>query len=641
MLPARCSTPGPANRAGIGIHRDLPAPMSQKPAVPAVADVSPGESADEHAPLDGADADFGFRRRPGRERAARPPVDPFLGTVVGDVRLESLIGEGGMGRVYLGRQLRPDRAVAVKVIRPGMDTAAAVRRFERESEALARLRHPGIAQIHSFGTCAAAGADTPYFVMEFVPEARSITEHAAAGLLGQVERLRLFSRVCDAVAHAHSRGIIHRDLKPANILVDGAGEPKVIDFGVARHRNRQTILTTGLDGLERFVGTIQYMAPEQFHGTSADIDERADVYSLGVVLHELLCGRPPYDVRAAVLAHAGQGAAVENPPPLLSGKSRVPRPIRRIVRTCLEKDRRRRYASAVELAADIDRHLRGDRVLAPGGAIADGLRRAWQRHRAAGGFLAGTLAAVAALVAVESVGRHPARPAPVLPLDRRIAEPPTPVSVRTARGDPAARLDAAAAAMLEPTADYLTVEAAGLTPGAAATLAAKRCHLTLLLRTLDREVAGALAAHVDGLAIGGIPELTDDVAGELARYRGDVLNLDGFERLSAAACRRLVDYRGWLNMNGVKNWPPGGLEAIVRHRGGLSLRVAGLSTAQARVLATHRGELYVLGVESLDESAARELVRHEGNVHLWKAGGITPAAAAVLRQQKAIRFPGM
>jgi hypothetical protein len=172
-------------------------------------------------------------------------------------------------------------------------------------------------------------------------------------------------------------------------------------------------------------------------------------------------------------------------------------------------------------------------------------------------------------------------------------------------------------------------------------LAAKRCHLTLLLGTLDREVARLLAAHVDGLAIGGIPELTEDVADELARYRGDVLNLDGFERLSAVACRRLVDYRGWLNMNGVKEWPSGGLEAIVRHRGGLSLRVAGLSTEQARVLATHRGELYVLGVESLDEAAAREIVRHEGTVHLWKADGITPAAAAVLRQRKAIRFPGM
>jgi len=186
----------------------------------------------------------------------------------------------------------------------------------------------------------------------------------------------------------------------------------------------------------------------------------------------------------------------------------------------------------------------------------------------------------------------------------------------------------------------LSVEAKALTPAAAATLADMNCHLTLTLDEIDLEVAQALAEHRDGLAIVGIKSLTDDLAAALAKCRGGSLILDSVERLSTAASVSLAGYSGWLNLNGSRQWPDGGLEAIVTHEGGLSIGLAGISPEQARVLARHRGPLYVLGVEGIDEEAARELVTHKGPIDLWRANGITPAAATVLRQRGDIRFPG-
>jgi predicted Ser/Thr protein kinase len=605
----------------------------------AAIDDSPHD--DDDAPLPGTDADFGF----GKRRAAPPPptpvADPLVGALVGDVRLERLIDEGGMGRVYLGRQLRPDRAVAVKMIRSGMCTPAVLRRFERESESLARLRHPGIAQIHSFGTCSVAGAEMPYFVMEYVAEGRPITEDAAARGLATRERLELFRQVCDAVGHAHSRGILHRDLKPANILVDEDERAKIIDFGVARHLDRDTILTTGFDDIGRLVGTLSYIAPELFRGDAGTTDVRIDVYALGVVLYELLAGRPPFDLRRAVLAQAARVVLEDDPPPLSSASPGCGRDIARVVGQAMEKDPQRRYASVAELAADVDRCLHGEPVLARAWPPWRRLVRLWRRHTAAVAFGAGAAAVVACILAGVALSRIGWSPRPLAAAagastSRESAAPP----VRRVRRHRLADLSATEAASLQPEQGYLVVQVPRLTPEAAAVLATKACHLSLTLDEIDRDVARALAEQVGGLDIVGIRTIAEDVAAELAKLRTASLNLDSIDTLSRTACERLAAYEGWLNLNGLREWPEGGLEAIVKHDGGLSIWVGGLLPEQANLLATHHGHLYVLGVESIDESVARALLRHQGRLDLWKAFGITPAAAAILRQRPDIIFPG-
>jgi predicted Ser/Thr protein kinase len=586
---------------------------------------------DEGKHLDGSADDFGFgRRRPSGSTPSR--VDLLVGATMGGVRLESLIAEGGMGRVYLGRQLRPDRLVAVKVIRPGMFSAGSLVRFERESRVLASLHHPGIAQIHSFGTFSAANAETPYFVMEYIVGAKTITDFANERGLDTRNRLELFRKACDAVSHAHSRGILHRDLKPGNILVAEDGQPKIIDFGVARQLDRDTILTTAHEDIGRLVGTIQYMAPEQFRGDSRELDVRVDVYALGVVLYELLTGRLPFDLRRAALAEAAR-VVLDETPQLLSSRDRaIDRNIGLIAQKCLQKNPQQRYASAHDLARDIGRYLQGEAVLARAPSTVDALRMMWRRRTAAIAFIAGTLTVIMAIVLITGTRRWLA----VSPQPPQVPR----VSVGVAASGGRTVLSAAEAARLKPEGGMLSVEARALTPAAAATLAAMNCHLTITLDEINLEVAKALAEHSDGLAISGIKRLTDDETAALAKCRGGSLILDSVEQLSVAASVSLAGYSGWLNLNGPRQWPEGGLEAIVAHEGGLSIGLAGISPEQARVLARHRGPLYVLGVEGIDEEAARELVTHKGPIDFWRANGITPAAAEILRQRADIRFPG-
>ena len=586
-------------------------------------------------PLEGADADFGF----GRRRPSRPPsslVDPLIDATIGGVRLESLIAEGGMGRVYLGRQLRPDRPVAVKVIRPGMFSAGTLRRFERESQVLASLHHPGIAQIHSFGTFSAADAETPYFVMEFIAGAKTITDFADERGLNTRERLELFQKACDAVSHAHSRGILHRDLKPGNILVAEDGQPKIIDFGVARRLDRDTILTTAHEDIGRLIGTIQYMAPEQFRGDSRELDVRVDVYALGVILYELLTGRPPFDLRRAALAEAARVVLNEEPQSLSSRDRAISRDIGLVAQKCLQKNPQHRYASAHDLARDIGRYLQGEPVLARAPSPVDRLARVYRRHRVLFAFLAGTLSVLLALAMRSFVGEGQ-RDAPSVAVPERKERP----TVTMAQAAASERLiDVEDARTLVPENGYLSVSCRALTPAAAAILAEPICHLALELQTIDVDVACALAAQRDGLTIAGIDSLSDGVAAALAGHRGGSLVLDNVESLSKSAATSLAAYGGWLNLAGVRDWGEGALEVIASHRGGLAVRVDGLSLSQSRVLAGHHGQLYIIGITSLDAEMARELIRHDGHVDLWKADGITPEAAGVLRQHRHLRFPG-
>ncbi len=314
----------------------------------------PGDSPDESKP-----SHFGGLTDAVGLGPATPEKDVLLGRVIGGVTIMRLIAEGGMGRVYEGLQDKPRRPVAVKVMRPGFVSREACRRFDNEAEVLGRLRHPCIAQIYSAGIYEMMGAPVPYFIMEYIPNALPITKFAAVHGLTTAQRLQLFREVCDAVAEGHKQGIVHRDLKPSNILVepsksaDRIGNPKIIDFGVARSIDASPEAMTGMTDMGRLIGTLQYMSPEQFLGDPAGIDVRADVYALGVILYELLAGQPPYEIRHEQIFEAARIVREQTPKPVTATNRSVGREVAQVADTCLKKDPRQRYANAGELAGAV------------------------------------------------------------------------------------------------------------------------------------------------------------------------------------------------------------------------------------------------------------------------------------------------
>jgi tRNA A-37 threonylcarbamoyl transferase component Bud32 len=321
-------------------------------------DIGPEQASPNlHDAIPDANDDFGLKPRPKPRR-----VDPLLGTDLGGITITRLIGEGGMGRVYEAHQEDPPRTVAVKVIRQGITSEKTMRRFEREAEFLGRLQHPGIARIYVVGSYSSDDGDVPFFVMEFVANAKPINHYASENNLSLADRLKLFVSVCEAVSHGHDRGIIHRDLKPGNILIDSNGLPKVIDFGVARSTDSDFSLTSMKTDTGALVGTVQYMSPEQFGDSPEGLDGRADVYSLGVVLYELIAGVLPYEVRKKKMHEAARIICEEIPPSLRSWDRGIPGDVSLIVERCLEKNRMRRYQGAAALAKDLQRHLAGENV---------------------------------------------------------------------------------------------------------------------------------------------------------------------------------------------------------------------------------------------------------------------------------------
>ncbi len=289
------------------------------------------------------------------------PLAP--GTVFGRYRVQQVLGEGGMGVVYQAEQENPRRQVALKIIRPGVASPELLKRFEYEAQMLGRLQHPGIAQIFEAGVATLDdGVPRPFFAMELV-RGTPLTDFARNAHLDNSARLTLFTLVCDAVHHAHLRGLIHRDLKPANILVTGDGQPKVLDFGIARSASaadQRSVHTS----VGQIVGTIPYMSPEQATLDPADLDTRSDVYALGVILHELLTNRLPYDVDRKPIAEALEVIRSHEPSRLSSIRRDFRGDIETIVGKALEKDRTRRYQSASELADDIRRSLRDEPIVA-------------------------------------------------------------------------------------------------------------------------------------------------------------------------------------------------------------------------------------------------------------------------------------
>ena len=284
-----------------------------------------------------------------------------------------------MGTVYEAEQERPRRTVALKVIKPGFASTALLRRFEVESHALGRLQHPGIAQVYEAATADSGSGPQPYFAMELI-RGQSLHNYAASHHLNTRERLALIVKVCDAVQHAHQRGIIHRDLKPGNILVDESGQPKILDFGVARVTDSDTNATRQTD-VGQLVGTLAYMSPEQVLADPLELDVRSDVYALGVILYELLTGQLPYTIGRQI--HEVTRVIREEDPAPLSSISRVYRgDVETIVAKALEKEKSRRYGSAADLASDIGRHLRDEPITARPPSTSYQLQKFARRHKA-------------------------------------------------------------------------------------------------------------------------------------------------------------------------------------------------------------------------------------------------------------------
>ena len=348
--------------------------------------------------------------------------EKHVGSTIGPYKLMEQIGEGGFGLVFVAEQREPvRRRVALKLIKPGMDTREIIARFEAERQALALMDHPNIARVLDAGT---TDSGRPYFVMDLV-RGTPITVFCDEGQLTPKERLQLFLPVCRAVQHAHQKGIIHRDLKPSNLLVtinDGEPVPKVIDFGVAKALNQQLTEQTVYTRFAQMIGTPLYMSPEQAQMSSVDVDTRSDIYSLGVVLYELLTGSTPFDrkrLSEAALDEVRQIIREQEPIKPSTRLSRSGERLRNlaaqrrtesaklaklirgdldwIVMKALEKDRSRRYETANGFAADIERYLNDEAVVARPPSAGYRLRKFARRNKTV--FTTVTIVAVALVLA--------------------------------------------------------------------------------------------------------------------------------------------------------------------------------------------------------------------------------------------------
>ncbi len=307
---------------------------------------------------EGAQYGLGDSNRPWTEAGMELHAKVAPGEMIGKYRIVRLIDSGGMGSVFEAIDTTLDRSVAVKLLHNTLLTESMRTRFDEESRILARLRHPAIAQVYESGTYTrdVSGTVTPFIAMEFIPDAHPIDQWVRERTPTRNDVLKMFIRVCEAIQHGHQRGVVHRDIKPANILIDGGDAPKVIDFGVAQALE-ESRLPPQKGNSGKLVGTLGYMSPESCSGDPLDVDVRSDVYSLGVVLYELLTGQVPYRVDTGSVADAIRVIRGEVPRKVSEHDHSLAGDLEAIVETAMQKDREQRYQSATELAADIQRFL--------------------------------------------------------------------------------------------------------------------------------------------------------------------------------------------------------------------------------------------------------------------------------------------
>ena len=526
-----------------------------------------------------------------------PGSDDLLHVSFDGVKIVRLIAEGGMGRVYEAKQEKPHRTVAVKVMRPGLTSPSVLKRFEYEAEVLGQLQHPGIAHIYSVGVHSVGNATVPYFVMEYIAGARTLTAYANELKLSTRQRLDLFRCVCDAVAHGHQKGVIHRDLKPSNILVDAAGQPKVIDFGVARSTNSDVALTTMQTDVGQLIGTLQYMSPEQFKADPNGIDVRSDVYALGVVLYELVAGKMPYDVKKKAIHEIARIVQQEDPTPLSSFNRALRGDVAVIAGKCLEKDRSRRYSTASELGADIKRYLAGEPIVARPLSFVDSMIRLGKRHRAA--FAAVVGVSIALVVAVIGIGVF--------------ASQAEEARVEAEKSKTAAVSQRELVKQKEEEAEKARVEADK----------SKTAAITQreLVKQKEKEAAEARAGqkkeqqNARSLIQGVVA-----VAQQWAASKRPVTVLNELTVLPPELAEELV--------TGLRN-----VKADLQLNG-----LTELELESAKHLARYRGNLYLNGLRSLSDDAANALATHTGVVHLEKMTTLSDQAAERLRSKKGIKL---
>ena len=329
---------------------------------------------------------------------------------IGQYKIRSIIGKGGMGIVYLAEQSNPHREVALKIVRRGWNSESLQSRFEREIRVLGRLKHPGITHIYEAGTAETKDGPVAFFAMEYV-NGKPLTEAVNATDLPLTERVELLAKVADAVQHAHTKAVIHRDLKPANILVTdtfvetsegdtsmrsraGGPQPKILDFGVARVLEPDTVHTQVTEA-GHVIGTISYMSPEQLSGDIDAVDARTDVYALGVILYELISSHLPHELRGKPIAEAARIVRDDLPAPLnAKGSTRCDRDLETIVLHAIEKDRERRYPTAAAFAEDLRRYLRNETILARPATTFDQFSKLARRNK---GLVIGLTAAAVAI----------------------------------------------------------------------------------------------------------------------------------------------------------------------------------------------------------------------------------------------------
>lgn len=326
-------------------------------------------------------------------------------TQIGRYRIVREVAHGGMGVVYEAQQDFPQRTVALKLVRPEFSSRSLLARFRQEAQALARLQHPAIAQIYEAATASVQGLERPYIAMEFV-HGKPIRDYVLEAAPTTREILDLVARIADAVDHAHTRGVVHRDLKPANILITSTGEPKVLDFGIARLTASDTSVTleqTQQTQAGQVIGTLGYMSPEQIGARHGEVDPRSDVYALGAVLYELLAKRPPFALANLSLLQAIDAVRTGEPPPLGRVHADFRGDIEAIVAKAMEKEQAARYQSAASFAEDLRRALRDEPVTAHPQTAWYQLRKFARRQRLLVSGVAGVMLALSAMLAYSQV----------------------------------------------------------------------------------------------------------------------------------------------------------------------------------------------------------------------------------------------